>query len=372
MSSVARFQVLWATCLLAAGGCAEPHVRFMNAECQPVAKQARLEAVVFASAFEAQGFAGEQLIYRVNLLNSRYGPVKSRNGRYEDAAGNVAATKALVVQEGPSIVQRIQVTIPAQELELQSQDLPAWAAFGLYRPDGVCVAERLAPLPALRALDSEWPSGPLASGSQATSKPYTDEPAPDGQTPGPAARLADSNGLAADDGSAASAATQPTGAGPAPLDHERRAGALSSEPTWYTVKKGDTLQSIAHEHYGEQRFWVEILTANRDLRTRQLRVGQRIVLPAKDEMLRPDKHTQPGPGASARPREAESRPAGPYYVVREGDSLIGIAHRELHDASRWLEIYELNRDRLRSPDGLTVGMELRLPPTKPEPKGTNG
>jgi nucleoid-associated protein YgaU len=50
------------------------------------------------------------------------------------------------------------------------------------------------------------------------------------------------------------------------------------------------------------------------------------------------------------------------YTVTEGDSLFAIARCELGKASRWVEIYELNRDVLgKDFNYLTPGMKLSLP-----------
>ena len=49
------------------------------------------------------------------------------------------------------------------------------------------------------------------------------------------------------------------------------------------------------------------------------------------------------------------------YVVREGDTLFDIARAKLGKAARWVEIYELNRELLSSPDLLPIGAELTIP-----------
>jgi nucleoid-associated protein YgaU len=48
-------------------------------------------------------------------------------------------------------------------------------------------------------------------------------------------------------------------------------------------------------------------------------------------------------------------------TVREGDSLSKIAKRELGDASKWKEIYEANRDKIKDPDLIHPGQVLTLP-----------
>ncbi len=57
--------------------------------------------------------------------------------------------------------------------------------------------------------------------------------------------------------------------------------------------------------------------------------------------------------------------ANPAYTVRPGDTLMSIAREKLGASSRWQEIYDLNRDKLESPDRLKDGMRLRLPPAVP-------
>ncbi len=49
------------------------------------------------------------------------------------------------------------------------------------------------------------------------------------------------------------------------------------------------------------------------------------------------------------------------YVVRYGDTLSGIAQRTLGSPNKYNEIYNANRDRMASPDRLTVGKPLRIP-----------
>lgn len=49
------------------------------------------------------------------------------------------------------------------------------------------------------------------------------------------------------------------------------------------------------------------------------------------------------------------------YTVQYGDTLSGIADRLLGSSGRYHEIYDANRDRMKSPDRLTVGATLRIP-----------
>ena len=47
----------------------------------------------------------------------------------------------------------------------------------------------------------------------------------------------------------------------------------------YTVKKGDTLYSIARQRYGNGKEWSKIASANPGLRPESLKVGQTITVP---------------------------------------------------------------------------------------------
>jgi 5'-nucleotidase len=47
----------------------------------------------------------------------------------------------------------------------------------------------------------------------------------------------------------------------------------------YTVKKGDTLYSIARTRYGDGKQWQKIASANPGLRPETLKVGQTITVP---------------------------------------------------------------------------------------------
>lgn len=73
------------------------------------------------------------------------------------------------------------------------------------------------------------------------------------------------------------------------------------------------------------------------------------------------------------PRFAEASNEGPYdgprdtpsgsqtYVVRSGDTLSKISSRFYGTTSRYMEIYEANRDQLSSPTSIRVGQTLIIP-----------
>jgi len=54
-----------------------------------------------------------------------------------------------------------------------------------------------------------------------------------------------------------------------------------SEGTVYTIRKGDTLSEISQRVYGTAKLWRKILEANPGIDPRALRIGQKIVIPAR-------------------------------------------------------------------------------------------
>ena len=52
---------------------------------------------------------------------------------------------------------------------------------------------------------------------------------------------------------------------------------------------------------------------------------------------------------------------GFWYTVQPGDTLWKISEKVYGNGRRWQEIFDLNKDRVRSPSDLVVGVELRMP-----------
>ncbi|MFJ4099874.1 LysM peptidoglycan-binding domain-containing protein [Amycolatopsis japonica] len=119
----------------------------------------------------------------------------------------------------------------------------------------------------------------------------------------------------------------------------------------YTVVSGDSLMSIAAEQLGDENRYQEIFDLNQGRRQAD---GEAL---GSVDLIKPGWHL-------ALPAEAHCV----EVVVREGDTLSQIAQTRLGSASRYLEIFELNRDRplpggriLDDPDRIHPGDVLRLP-----------
>ncbi len=60
-------------------------------------------------------------------------------------------------------------------------------------------------------------------------------------------------------------------------------------------------------------------------------------------------------------------PTALEHRIADGDTLSKLAERYLGRGDRYLEIYDLNREVLASPDLLPIGVVLKIPPRVVEP-----
>ncbi len=140
---------------------------------------------------------------------------------------------------------------------------------------------------------------------------------------------------------------------PTPRDTTRRTlPPPAAEVRRHTIVAGESLWTIAVEYYDAGHLWPRIKEANPGLDEGRLEVGRSIVIPPKEGAVAGHPTTAPTTQPAARRH---------VYVVEIGDTLTSIARGVLGDPNRWDEIYELNRDKLASPDVVPVGLELKLP-----------
>jgi nucleoid-associated protein YgaU len=120
-----------------------------------------------------------------------------------------------------------------------------------------------------------------------------------------------------------------------------------------------------------QTFRSDLAAAERDLRQAQHDlVAERI---RSANLARELARARPGmplvidePAAPTAPTLAQADPVEPaadatIHTVTEGETLSAIAKVHYGNASRWIEIYNANRDVMRSENHLVPGMKLRIP-----------
>jgi nucleoid-associated protein YgaU len=98
-----------------------------------------------------------------------------------------------------------------------------------------------------------------------------------------------------------------------------------------------------------------IRSANLARELARARPGMPLVI---DEPVAPTAPTAP---TRALPEPVEPPADAKIHTVADGETLSGIAKIHYGSASRWIEIYNANRDVMRSENHLVPGMNLRIP-----------
>jgi nucleoid-associated protein YgaU len=137
----------------------------------------------------------------------------------------------------------------------------------------------------------------------------------------------------------------------------------------YAVAADDTYWSIAKKTYGSGAYFKALYEHNRRQLNNagSLRSGMQLMLPDEATLQRLYPTLCPRPQRVAAATRATRASAalhadGREYVVNEGDTLYDVARRQLGNAKRFAEIYELNREAIGAPgDRLEPGTRLVLP-----------
>jgi nucleoid-associated protein YgaU len=121
---------------------------------------------------------------------------------------------------------------------------------------------------------------------------------------------------------------------------------------WHTCAEGDTYKSLARLYYGDPSFYALLQHVNDAWGSAP--VGDTVIIPAFDVRVSP---------RGRRVRHVDPQPigSGVTYRVLEGDNLWKISVKHYGKGTKNLEIYEANRDVLKSEDALRPGMLLQIP-----------
>ena len=143
-------------------------------------------------------------------------------------------------------------------------------------------------------------------------------------------------------------------------------GVIPPEFETYTVKQGETFETIAKARYGSTRLHTAIARANPMKDPRRLKPGDQIRLPKDPSNI------QGKPAPTLAPPSGSPAPAGQppasgasEYLVQKGDTLSGIASKVWGSSKNWRVILDANSSILPAEDALRPGMKLRIP-SKPK------
>lgn len=82
-----------------------------------------------------------------------------------------------------------------------------------------------------------------------------------------------------------------------------------------------------------------------------------IVIPADAQKVEQGKYVE----EKSEALESEIKVSTKEYTIQKGDTLSGIAQREMGGAHRWKYLYELNKDKIKNPNKLKVGATIVIP-----------
>jgi nucleoid-associated protein YgaU len=130
----------------------------------------------------------------------------------------------------------------------------------------------------------------------------------------------------------------------------------------YVVKAGDTLSSIAtHEMHSSK--WADLAKANEDVLhgSTSLKVGMKLTIPGDSGASSAVASHDAAPPATSTAGATSSEHE---YVVKNGDTLWGIAKSEMGGEASVKDLRAANQDVLKGSDTLKVGMKLKIPAKK--------
>ena len=164
------------------------------------------------------------------------------------------------------------------------------------------------------------------------------------------------------------------------FEHAKRGtayGAASSDRgvDVYVVQPNDNYWNISKKQYGTAKYFTALARYNEAQipDPKLMRPGMKIRVPKAQVLETRYPELCPHPSATIASSSARGsqgthnrgffrNAAGhPMFHVDRHDTLTAIAKAHLGRASRWIQIYELNREHLENPKSLKIGTDLRLP-----------
>lgn len=156
--------------------------------------------------------------------------------------------------------------------------------------------------------------------------------------------------------------SQPTA--PLPLSTDR--------PRYHKIANGDNYWKISKKYYQAGRYFraLEAYNKHRISNPKKMREGMIVLIPSKEILNRRFRKYISGGGNSSNNRNRSplvksgyfrGSNGQPMYRTGKNDVLTQIAEKHLGRSSRWIQIYEMNRQILKNPNNLKIGIELRLP-----------
>lgn len=143
---------------------------------------------------------------------------------------------------------------------------------------------------------------------------------------------------------------------------------LPAQPYSGELDRLDLMELIKNLRKENESMKRDLVESQQRVRQLESMLGEaRRAPPVQTTAIVPLQQSQPTTTVAATP-QASPQAASPdpasvprSYTVQSGDSLSTISRKFYGTPSRWIDIYQANRDRLASENALRVGQELRIP-----------
>lgn len=139
----------------------------------------------------------------------------------------------------------------------------------------------------------------------------------------------------------------------------------------YVVEQNDNYWNISKVVYGQGGYFRALAryNLNRIRNPKRLKPGMKVLVPTVERLKKRFPKDCPRT-VSAITAEGKaivesgfrlSETGEPTYIIGSGDTLGSIARGHLGRASRWVQIYQMNREAVKNPKKLKIGTVLQLP-----------
>jgi nucleoid-associated protein YgaU len=137
-----------------------------------------------------------------------------------------------------------------------------------------------------------------------------------------------------------------------------------SLPVIYVVQTGDSTWNIAQAFYGSGENYIDIERENNLTADQDVVQGQKLKIPRVPTKLDLSEMKKVSPiPVTVSPNQSApavvSRPNS--HTVKPGEGLWQIAQQHYGDGNQYLRIFEANKNQMKSPEDIRVGMTLTLP-----------
>ncbi|MEM8867575.1 MAG: LysM peptidoglycan-binding domain-containing protein [Verrucomicrobiota bacterium] len=141
---------------------------------------------------------------------------------------------------------------------------------------------------------------------------------------------------------------------------------LPAQPYEGDLDRVDLMELMKNLRVENENLKRELIAAEARVKKLEAIIGQASRVPSAS--LVPQSQTVVAQQVAPTPAPRAVAPSNPdpasvprTYTVQSGDSLSTISRRFYGTPSRWIDIYQANRDRLSSENALRVGQEIRIP-----------